>query len=121
MTFRATYSFNRDLTVQMYLQPFVAVGDYGRHPPARAALLVSSSSRSRLRTTRTSTRNHCRGNIVLRWESLPRQHVVGRRDDVPGRLLAARSVQHLSAILAACSAETRANVLMVKATYWFNR
>ena len=28
MTFRTTYSFNRDLTLQMYLQPFVAVGDY---------------------------------------------------------------------------------------------
>ena len=28
VTFRATYAFTRDLTLQAYMQPFVAVGDY---------------------------------------------------------------------------------------------
>ena len=28
VTVRTTYAFTRDLTVQTYLQPFVAVGDY---------------------------------------------------------------------------------------------
>ena len=28
ITARATYAFNRDMTLEAYLQPFVAVGDY---------------------------------------------------------------------------------------------
>ena len=40
ITARATYSFTRDMTLEAYLQPFVAVGDYSNIGTARAAEVV---------------------------------------------------------------------------------
>lgn len=67
MTFRATYAIQRDMTLQVYVQPFVAVGDYDRirrlarpksfdFDPATLSYNPDFNSKS-LRT-----------NIVWRWE-----------------------------------------------------
>jgi hypothetical protein len=59
ITARATYAFSRDLTLQVFLQPFVAVGAYENirmlaRPPGR-----STSRRRRSKTIRTSTPSRC--------------------------------------------------------------
>jgi len=67
VTFRSTYAIERDLTLQVYLQPFVAVGDYFdtrklakprsyQFEPVTLADNPDFNSKS------------LRGNVVLRWE-----------------------------------------------------
>jgi len=69
VTARATYAFHRDLTLQVFLQPFVARGDY-----ADIRRLARPSSFEFESTTipfnPDFNRKSLRGNIVLRWEYL---------------------------------------------------
>ena len=69
VTARATYAFHRDMTLEVFLQPFVAVGDYGdirrlarpssfEFEPATIPFDPDFNSKS------------LRGNIVFRWEYL---------------------------------------------------
>ena len=69
VTVRGTYAFSPDLTLQAYLQPFVAVGDYQdirrlarprsyEFTPVAAGANPDFNSKS------------MRGNVVLRWEYL---------------------------------------------------
>jgi hypothetical protein len=67
LTGRTTYAFSRDMTLEVYLQPFVAVGDYDD-----IRKLARPSSFEFTPATLTDSpdfnRKSVRGNIVLRWE-----------------------------------------------------
>ncbi|HLG56019.1 MAG TPA: DUF5916 domain-containing protein [Vicinamibacterales bacterium] len=119
LTVRATYAFNRDLTVQAYLQPFVAVGDYDnirRLAAPRSFDFVPVT----IATDPDFNTKSLRGNIVLRWEYVRgstlffvwdlSQADYGR----PGRFSPLRD-------LGTAFGADATQVLMVKATYWLNR
>ena len=64
ITGRATYAFSRDMTLEAFLQPFVAVGDY---------LSIGKLARpSSFEFTPTEdpdfNRKSLRGTVVMRWE-----------------------------------------------------
>ena len=67
VTARATYAFHRDLTLQVFLQPFVARGDYTdiRRLARPSSFEFESTT---LPFNPDFNRKSLRGNIVLRWE-----------------------------------------------------
>lgn len=67
ITARGTYAFSRDMTLELFLQPFVAVGDYY---DIRKLARPSSFDFTpvRLDDDPNFNRKSLRGNIVLRWE-----------------------------------------------------
>jgi len=116
---RATYAFTRDLTLQAYLQPFVAVGDYS----AVRKLARPSSydfSPAVLSYDPDFNSKSLNSNIVLRWEYLKGSTLfvvwnAGTSDDSrPGRFSAGRDLR------SAFSAPAN-HVFIVKASYWINR
>ena len=69
ITSRATYAFSRDLTLEAFLQPFVAVGDY--YDIRKLARPKSFDfTPVTLEDDPDFNRKSLRGNIVLRWEYL---------------------------------------------------
>ena len=69
VTGRATYGFSRDMTLEVFLQPFVAVGDY---TDIRRLARPSSFEfePATIPFDPDFNRKSLRGNIVLRWEYL---------------------------------------------------
>ena len=69
VTARATYAFHRDMTVEVFLQPFVAVGDY---TDIRRLARPSSFEfePATIPFDPDFNRKSLRGNVVLRWEYL---------------------------------------------------
>lgn len=67
MTARATYAFSRDMTLEVYLQPFVAVGDYS---DTRRLARPKSFDFEPVRLDYNPDFNHksLRSNVVFRWE-----------------------------------------------------
>jgi hypothetical protein len=67
VTGRATYGFSRDMTLEVFLQPFVAVGDY---TDIRRLARPSSFEfePATLTTNPDFNRKSLRGNVVMRWE-----------------------------------------------------
>ena len=70
ITTRGTYAFSRDLTLELYLQPFVAVGDYRNiRKLARAKSFdFTPVTLDPGDDNPDFNRKSLRGNIVLRWE-----------------------------------------------------
>ena len=70
VTGRAPYAFHRDLTLQIFLQTFVAVGEY-----TNIRRLAKPSSfefePATIAFDPDFNRKSLRGNMVLRWEYLP--------------------------------------------------
>jgi hypothetical protein len=67
ITARGTYAFSRDMTLQVFLQPFVAAGDY--HDIRKLARPSSFDfTPVSLEGNPDFNRKSLRGNIVLRWE-----------------------------------------------------
>ena len=67
VTGRSTFAFTRDLTLEAFLQPFVAAGDYtGIRKLARANSFEFSPVS--LATEPDFNRKSLRGTVVLRWE-----------------------------------------------------
>jgi hypothetical protein len=67
VTGRATYGFSRDLTLELFVQPFVAVGDYTDiRRLARASSFEFESTA--IPFDPDFNRKSLRGNMVLRWE-----------------------------------------------------
>jgi hypothetical protein len=67
VTLRSTYAIHRDLTLQMFLQPFVAVGDYS--DVRRLARARSFDFEPVTMADNPDFNNKSlRGNVVLRWE-----------------------------------------------------
>jgi hypothetical protein len=67
LTARSTYAFTRDMTLEVYLQPFVAVGDYSdtRKLAAPSSFTFTPVA---LATNPDFNTKSVRGNVVLRWE-----------------------------------------------------
>lgn len=116
LTLRASYAPHRDLSLQLFLQPFVAVGDYTDirrlarprsfdFEPASIPFNPDFNSKS------------LRGNLVLRWEYLRGSTVflvwsLSTFDDTrPGVF---SPIRDLSATFAAPGT----HILMIKANYW---
>ena len=67
ITGRTTYAFTKDLTLEAYVQPFVAVGDY--HDTRKLARPSSFEfTPVTLGFDPDFNRKSVRGNVVLRWE-----------------------------------------------------
>ena len=117
MTARGTYAFTRDMTLEVYLQPFVAVGDYYEHPPAGRSRSRSSSSRWTIDDNPDFNTKSLRSNVVFRWEyrrgsTLYLVYNVSNSDDArPGQFSAFRDLR-----TGFGAAGTQ--VLMVKFSYW---
>jgi hypothetical protein len=119
VTMRATYAFNRDLTLQAYLQPFVAVGDYFdvrklARPRSYDFSPVTLSSNPDFNAKSLNS------NLVLRWEYVKGSTLfvvwnAGTFDDSrPGVFSPGRDLR------GAFGAPAN-HVFMVKASYWINR
>lgn len=120
LTVRGTYAIHRDLTLQAYLQPFVAVGDYEdirRLARPRSFDFEPATLDSDPDFNRTSLR----GNVVLRWEYLrgstlflvwDLSHEDTSRPGVFGGL---RDLADAFGV-----ADAR-HTVMVKVAYWMNR
>jgi hypothetical protein len=119
VTVRTTYAFTRDLTVQAYLQPFVAVGDYDnirrlalprsfQFDPVTIAFDPDFNTKS------------LRGNLVMRWEYQPGSTLflvwfLSQADFArPGQFSPIRD-------LGSAFGANSTHIFMVKASYWLNR
>jgi hypothetical protein len=67
ITTRGTYAFSRDMTLELYLQPFVAVGDYTSIRKLTRPLSFDFTSVA-IDDDPDFNRKSLRGNVVLRWE-----------------------------------------------------
>jgi hypothetical protein len=119
VTVRATYALDRDLSVQAFLQPFVAVGDYS--DIKRLAEPRSFAFRpATLPFDPDFNRKSLRGTIVLRWEYRPGSTLFlvwnTSKSDTgrPGSFAPARD-------LADAFRGDGPQVFMVKLTYWLGR
>jgi hypothetical protein len=119
VTFRGTYSINRDLTLQAYLQPFVAVGDY--QEIRRLARAKSYDFEPAVLSSDPDfNKQSLRGNIVLRWEYIRGSTLfvvwdLSQSDTThPGEFRAFRDLG------TAFGADAN-HVVMVKVSYWLNR
>jgi hypothetical protein len=119
ITVRSTYAFTRDLTVQAYLQPFVAVGDYAdirrlAHPRSYefdAATIAFDPD---------FNRKSLRGNIVMRWEYKPGSTLFAVWDLSQADLSRPGQFSPFRDLRSAFGADA-SHVFMVKASYWLNR
>jgi hypothetical protein len=69
ITARGTYAFSRDMTLELYLQPFVAVGDYTSiRKLARPKSFDFTPVALGADDDPDFNRKSLRGNVVLRWE-----------------------------------------------------
>ena len=119
LKFRATYAFTRDLTLQAYVQPFIAVGDY-----VNIRKLARAKSYDFLPVAidydPDFNDKSLRSNVVLRWE-----YVRGSTLFVVWNLSQSDSTR--AGIfspwrdLGAAFGGAATNVFMVKASYWLNR
>lgn len=116
ITGRATYAFNRDMTLEAYLQPFVAVGDYAdlrRLARPRSFEFAPAT----LDSDPDFNNKALRGNLVFRWEYIKGStlFVVWNRSTSdstrPGVFSAFRD-------LGDAFGGDGTNVFMVKLNYW---
>jgi hypothetical protein len=117
VTTRATYAFTRDMTVEAYLQPFAAAGDYSE---IRKLARPSSFDFTpvMLADDPDFNRKSLRGTIVLRWEYIRGSafyavwNVANQDTSRPGVFSPWRD-------LAGGFGAPGASVFAVKVSYWF--
>ena len=121
ITVRATYAFTRDLTLQAYMQPFVAVGEF--HNIRKLAMPSSYVfTPVTLPFNPDFNSKSLQSNVVLRWEYVKGSTLyavwnMGGEDlSYPGNF---RGLHDIG--LAFRSADEANHVFMIKATYWINR
>jgi hypothetical protein len=119
VTVRTTYAFTRDLTVQTYLQPFVAAGDYSNI--RRLALpRTFQFDPVTLASSPDFNTKSLRGNVVMRWEYKPGSTLffvwyLSQADySRPGDFSPLRD-------LGSAFGADATHIFMVKASYWLNR
>jgi hypothetical protein len=119
VTVRTTYAFTRDLTVQAYLQPFVAAGDYSN--TRRLALPKTFQfDPVALGFNPDFNTKSLRGNVVMRWEYKPGSTFffvwyLSQSDlSRPGQFSPLRD-------LGSAFGADATHIFMVKASYWLNR
>jgi hypothetical protein len=119
LTFRATYAIHRDLTLQAFLQPFVAVGDFTdirrlARPRSFEFEPVTIASNPDFNT------KSLRGNVVLRWEYIRGStlfvawNIAASDAARPGRFQPLRDLRD-------AFGGTGTQAVMVKMTYWMSR
>src|SRR5204862_2788240 len=67
LTARGTYAFTRDMTLELYMQPFVAVGDYSDIKRLAAPKSFTFEPATILENPDFNSKSF-RSNIVYRWE-----------------------------------------------------
>ena len=119
VTVRGTYAFSRDLTLQAYLQPFVAAGDY-QNIRRLARPRSYEFEPVTLGTNPDFNQKSARGNVVLRWEYLRGStlfvvwNLTQSNSTRPGDFRAVRDIGR------AFSADA-SHTFLVKVSYWLNR
>lgn len=119
ITTRATASFTPDLSLQVYLQTFVAVGDYTNIKELARPASYAFNPFTGLTDNPDFNRRSLRSNLVLRWEYRPGSTVFlvwaqsrsASFDDPAFRPF--RSVGN-------SFTDEGKNIFMVKMNYWFN-
>jgi hypothetical protein len=116
ITARGTYAFTRDMTLEVYMQPFVAVGDY--YNIRRLAAPMSFEFEPVTITNNPDFNSKSlRSNVVFRWEyrrgsTLYLVYNVSNSDDTrPGQFSAFRDLR-------SGFGASGTQVLMVKLNYW---
>ena len=103
VTARTTYAFTRDMTLEVYLQPFVAVGDYGNIRRLARAKSYEFEPVVIDDNPDFSTKS-LRSNVVFRWEYRRGSTLYLVYNVVQQRRLASRRSSRPSAICGAASA-----------------
>lgn len=119
LTLRGTYAFNRDLTLQAYVQPFIAVGDYYdiRKLALPYSYLFTPVSISYDPDFNTKS---LRGNAVLRWEYVRGSTLFVVWDLSQADYARPGVFRPWSDIRTAFGAQAT-HTLMVKVSYWINQ
>jgi hypothetical protein len=116
ITARGTYAFTRDMTLEVYMQPFVAVGDY-TNIRRLAAPLSYQFEPATLDENPDFNNKSLRSNVVFRWEYRRGStlflvwNVTNSDDTRPGQFSAFRDLR-------SGFASSGTQVLMVKLNYW---
>ena len=116
ITARGTYAFTRDMTLEVYMQPFVAVGDYTNIRRLAEPMSYIFEPVTILENPDFNTKS-LRSNVVFRWEYRRGSslylvyNVSNASDERPGVFSAFRDLR--SGFNAAGT-----QVLMVKLSYW---
>lgn len=119
VTLRGTFAFSPDLTLQAYLQPFVAAGDY-QNTRSLARPRSYEFEPVALAANPDFNNKSVHGNVVLRWEYLRGSTLfvvwnLSQTDSArPGEFRALRDIR--SAFGAGAD-----HTFLVKFTYWLNR
>jgi hypothetical protein len=119
VTVRGTYAFHRDLTVQAYLQPFVAAGDYD-HIRRLARPRSFEFDPVAISSNPDFSNKSLRGNVVMRWEYLPGSTLFFVWDLSQADLSRPGQFSALRDLRSAFGADAT-HIFMVKASYWLNR
>ena len=119
ITLRGTYSIHRDLTLQAYMQPFVAVGDY-ENIRRLARPLSYDFEPAVIDSDPDFNRKSVRGNVVLRWEYV-RGSTLFLVWDVSQEDTRRAGVFSPARDLSDAFGAPSKHVLMAKVTYWLNR
>ncbi|MCC7263910.1 MAG: carbohydrate binding family 9 domain-containing protein [Candidatus Latescibacteria bacterium] len=119
VTGRCSWVFTRDLTLQLYLQPFVAVGDYGKYKELARPKSYAFTPYPGLSFNPDFRRRSLRSNLVLRWEDLPGSTLFlvwsqARQDR------AANPELQPWGNLRRSFADEGSNLFLVKLSYWMN-
>ena len=121
LTTRTELSFAPGLSLELYLQPFIAIGDFGDFKELTAAQSYNFSPYV-LDENRDFHRRSLKSNLVLRWEFSPgsalfvvwSQSRSARFDNPTGDDLAFRPFNRIGSSFS----DDGDHVLLVKASYW---
>ena len=118
ITARTTYSFTRDLTLETYLQPFVAVGHY-RDIRKLAQPKSFDFTSVTLADDPDFNRKSVRGTIVLRWEYVRGSTLFAVWNLSTSDELARKGIYSPWRDLGGAFGAPATNTLAVKLSYWF--
>jgi hypothetical protein len=121
LTTRAEVSFAPGLSLELYLQPFIAIGDFGDFKELNAAQSYDFSSYT-LDENRDFHRRSLKSNLVLRWEFSPgsalfvvwSQSRSAHLNDPMDEDLEFRPLNRIGSSFS----DNGDHVLLVKASYW---
>lgn len=121
MTTRAEVSFTPGLTLELYLQPFIAIGDFGAFKELTAAQSYNFSPYA-LGENRDFHRRSLKSNLVLRWEFSPGSALFvvwsqSRRADLGDPTAEDLEFRPINRIGRSFT-DDGDNVFLVKASYW---
>ncbi|MBW3628873.1 MAG: carbohydrate binding family 9 domain-containing protein [Gemmatimonadetes bacterium] len=116
---RFNYTFNPDLTFELYAQPLVSNGEYRAPTFLARPRSYEFEPYSGKAPDRSFTTRSLRGNAVLRWEYRPGStlYLVWQQERLNDELLSDFDIGGASRSLFDAPAS---NVLVLKASYWLN-